>query len=59
MKGMILEEQWLDNDSALDWDYAKRKQRMLSLKQLEERLRYWRDKQEATYLEMYRASTSI
>ena len=55
---MIIPEDY-ENDPLLDWDYEQRKQRPLTLQQLEDRLAFWRDKQNTLYLELYRAATSI
>lgn len=48
-----------ENDPALDWDRESRRQRFLSLQQLENRLGYWRERQEELYAQLYKAATSI
>jgi hypothetical protein len=55
---MMIPEDY-ENDPLLDWDYEQRKQRPLTLQQLEERLAFWRERQNRLYLELYRAATSI
>jgi len=55
---MIIPEDY-ENDPLLDWDYEQRKQRPLTLQQLEDRLAFWRERQNTFYLELYRAATSI
>jgi hypothetical protein len=58
MKTMI-DYQWLENDPALDYENDRRSNFRLSLNQLERRLEYWQQKQEAKHLAMYRAITSL
>ena len=57
-KAMMIPEDY-ENDPLLDWDYEQRKQRPLTLQQLEDRLAFWRERQNTLYLELYRAATSI
>lgn len=58
MKTMT-DDQWFENDPALDYENDRRSNFRLSLKQLEKRLEYWQQKQEAKHLAMYRAITSL
>lgn len=58
MKAMT-EDQWFENDPALDYENDRRSNFRLSLNQLEKRLEYWQQKQEAKHLAMYRAITSL
>lgn len=55
----VTDDQWFENDPALDYENDRRSNFRLSLKQLEKRLEYWQQKQEAKHLAMYRAITSL
>lgn len=53
------DNQWFETDPALDYENDRRSNFRLSLNQLEKRLEYWQQKQEAKHLAMYRAITSL
>lgn len=53
------DDQWFENDPALDYENDRRSNLRLSLNQLEKRLEYWQQGQEAKHLAMYRAITSL
>lgn len=55
----MVNEPMFENDPELDWDRESRRQRFLSLQQLENRLGYWRERQEELYAQLYKAATSV
>lgn len=52
-------EPMFENDPTLDWERESRRQRYLSLQKLENRLGYWRERQEELYAQLYKSATSI
>ena len=48
-----------NNDPNLDWDHDKRTVMHLATAKLEQKLRYWREKEQEEILKRYRLITSI
>lgn len=48
-----------NNDPKLDWDHDKRTVMHLATAKLEQKLRYWREKEQEEILKRYRLITSI
>jgi len=48
-----------NNDPKLDWDHDKRTVMYLATAKLEQKLRYWREKEQEEILKRYRLITSI
>jgi hypothetical protein len=48
-----------NNDPKLDWDHDKRTVMYLTTAKLEQKLRYWREKEQEEILKRYRLITSI
>ena len=48
-----------NNDPKLDWDHDKRTVMHLATAKLEQKLRYWREKEQEEILKRYRFITSI